>query len=183
VVGGYGSHLWIDMVTSRVDLFCPRRPAGDAGQRQWWLEVGGKGKMVLLSGLLIAGWRCIRSVTSVFGTACRPAQELRYCGRAVSTSGGQHARYDLELTATDHSSSKPTYYLLGGVEIPTAGPALTGRLESVDTDHPASYRTGFCDSTTPALRNSRRAGSRRGPGEGWRRLAPAGRSGGDAGVR
>jgi inner membrane protein len=38
--------------------------------------------------------------------------------------------------------SRP-YYLLGEVEIPDGrGPALTGRLESVDTYNPASYRGG-----------------------------------------
>ena len=36
------------------------------------------------------------------------------------------------------------HYLLGEVEIPDSrGPALTGRLESVDTYHPASDRGGI----------------------------------------
>jgi inner membrane protein len=39
--------------------------------------------------------------------------------------------------------SRP-YYLLGEVEIPDGrGPALMGRLDSVDTYHPASYRGGI----------------------------------------
>ena len=39
--------------------------------------------------------------------------------------------------------SRP-YYLLGEVEIPDGrGPALTGRLDSVDTYNPASYRGGI----------------------------------------
>ena len=37
-----------------------------------------------------------------------------------------------------------TYYLLGEVEIADGrGPALAGRLDSVDTDNPASYRGGI----------------------------------------
>ena len=37
-----------------------------------------------------------------------------------------------------------TYYLLGEVEIPDGrGPALAGRLESVDTYNPASDRSGI----------------------------------------
>ena len=37
-----------------------------------------------------------------------------------------------------------TYYLLGEVEIPDGrGPALAGRLDSVDTYNPASYRGGI----------------------------------------
>jgi len=37
-----------------------------------------------------------------------------------------------------------TYYLLGEVEIPDGrGPAMTGRLDSVDTYNPASYRGGI----------------------------------------
>ena len=39
--------------------------------------------------------------------------------------------------------SRP-YYLLGEVEMPDGkGPALTGRLDRVDTYHPASYRGGI----------------------------------------
>ena len=39
--------------------------------------------------------------------------------------------------------SRP-YYLLGEVEVPEGrGPAITGRLDSVDTYNPASYRGGI----------------------------------------
>jgi inner membrane protein len=55
VVGGYGSHLWIDMLNVRgIDLFWPapvRRVT--PGHRHWRLEVGSKAEMILLSTLLV----------------------------------------------------------------------------------------------------------------------------------
>ena len=56
VVGGYWSHLWIDMLNVRgVDLFWPS-PVRlvTPGNRHWRLQVGSKGEMILLSGLLVA---------------------------------------------------------------------------------------------------------------------------------
>jgi inner membrane protein len=56
VVGGYGSHLWIDRLNIRgVVLFWPapvRRVT--PGHRNGRLEVGSKGEMILLSTLLVA---------------------------------------------------------------------------------------------------------------------------------
>ena len=54
VVGGYWSHLWIDMLNVRgVDLFWPS-PVRlvTPGNRHWRMEVGSKAEMVLLSVLL-----------------------------------------------------------------------------------------------------------------------------------
>ena len=54
-LGGYWSHVWIDMLNVRgVDLFWPS-PVRlvTPGNRHWRLEVGSKGEMVLLSGLLV----------------------------------------------------------------------------------------------------------------------------------
>ena len=54
VVGGYWSHLWIDMLNVRgVDLFWPS-PVRlvTPGNRNWRMEVGSKAEMVLLSALI-----------------------------------------------------------------------------------------------------------------------------------
>ena len=56
VVGGYGSHLWLDMLNIRgIDLFWPSLlRVVTPGNRHWRLEVGSKGEMILLSALLVA---------------------------------------------------------------------------------------------------------------------------------
>ena len=56
VVGGYGSHLWIDMLNIRgIDLFWPSPlRVVTPGNRNWRLQVGSKGEMILLSGWLVA---------------------------------------------------------------------------------------------------------------------------------
>ena len=54
VLGGYWSHLWIDMLNVRgVDLFWPS-PVRlvTPGNRNWRFAVGSKGEMILLSALL-----------------------------------------------------------------------------------------------------------------------------------
>jgi inner membrane protein len=54
VVGGYWSHVWLDMLNLRgVDLFWPSPiRVVTPGNRKWRFQVGGKGEMVLLAGLL-----------------------------------------------------------------------------------------------------------------------------------
>lgn len=54
VVGGYWSHLWIDMLNVRgVDLFWPSAVrVVTPGNRHWRLQVGSKAEMLLLAGLL-----------------------------------------------------------------------------------------------------------------------------------
>ena len=104
VLGGYGSHRWIDMLNIRgVDLFWPspvRRVT--PGNRNWRLQVGSKGKMVLLSGLLVAaaalyplshiGFRdALQALLKSFDIA------VEQYARVSGTHG-----YDLELTATDN---------------------------------------------------------------------------------
>jgi inner membrane protein len=56
VVGGYWSHLWIDMLNVRgVDLFWPAAVrVVTPGNRNWRMEVGSKAEMVLLSALIVA---------------------------------------------------------------------------------------------------------------------------------
>ena len=54
VVGGYWSHLWIDMLNIRgVDLFWPS-PVRlvTPGNRNWRIQVGSKAEMILLSALI-----------------------------------------------------------------------------------------------------------------------------------
>jgi inner membrane protein len=219
VVGGYWSHLWLDMLNIRgVDLFWPSPlRVVTPGNRHWRLEVGSKGEMVLLSGLLVAaaalyplghlGFRDgLQALLKNFDIAREQYQRV----------AGTHW-YDLELTATDNLTLQPVrgkfpvvgvwqngliverdgalravgpsqahhnlyplqarllkgetlrvvaervefrghtlrwlvsridqsrpYYLLGEVEIADGrGPALAGRLDSVETYKPASYRGGI----------------------------------------
>jgi inner membrane protein len=218
VIGGYWSHLWLDMLNVRgIDLFWPSPlRVVTPGNRNWRLEVGSKGEMVLLSGLLVAaaalyplshlGFRDgLQALLKNFDIAREQYQRV----------AGTHW-YDLELTATDNLTLQPVrgkfpvvgvwqngliverdgtlravgpspthhnlyplqarliqgeplrvvaervelrghtlrwlvsridqsrpYFLLGEVEMPDGrGPALIGRLDSVDTYNPASYRGG-----------------------------------------
>jgi inner membrane protein len=65
-------------------------------------------------------------------------EPLRVVAERVSMTG-HTLRWLLSRIEQDR-----TYYLLGEVEIPDGrGPALTGRLDSVDTYNPASYRGGI----------------------------------------
>ena len=218
VVGGYWSHLWIDMLNIRgVDLFWPAPiRLVTPGNRNWRLQVGSKGEMILLSVLLIAA----AALYPLSHVGFRDA--LQALLKSFDIAVEQYARvsgthwYELELTATDNltlervtcrcpvvgtwkngfiilhqgqpravgkseaqhnllpvaarliqgeplrvvaervamqghtlrwlvsriDQSRP-YFLLGEVEIADGkGPALTGRLDSVDTYNPASYRGG-----------------------------------------
>ena len=56
VVGGYWSHLWLDMLNRRgVDLFWPSPVrVVTPGRRAWRLEVGSKAEMILLPVLIVA---------------------------------------------------------------------------------------------------------------------------------
>jgi inner membrane protein len=219
VVGGYWSHLWLDMLNIRgIDLFWPSPlRVVTPGNRHWRLEVGSKGEMILLSGLLVAaaalmplsqmGFRdglqallqnfdiAREQYQRVAGThwyalelaatdnlTLQPVQgrfpvvgvwqnglivERDGALRAVGPSQTHHNLYPLKarliqgeplrvvaerVSMTGHTlrwlvsridPSRP-YYLLGEVEIPDGrGPALTGRLDSVDSYNPASYRGGI----------------------------------------
>ena len=104
VVGGYGSHRWIDMLNVRgVDLFWPspvRRVT--PGNRNWRFAVGSKAEMILLAGLLALtvalyplshlGFRdALQALLKSFDMA------VEQYARVSGTHG-----YDLELTATDN---------------------------------------------------------------------------------
>ena len=104
VVGGYWSHLWIDMLNVRgVDLFWPAPVrVVTPGNRHWRLEVGSKGEMVLLSALI------------ALAVALYPISHLGFRDglqallRNFDIAREQYQRqagthwYDLELTATDN---------------------------------------------------------------------------------
>ena len=104
VVGGYWSHLWIDMLNVRgVDLFWPSPVrVVTPGNRHWRLEVGSKAEMVLLSALV------------ALAVALYPLSHLGFRDalqallKSFDIAVEQYARvsgthwYDLELTATDN---------------------------------------------------------------------------------
>ena len=104
VLGGYWSHLWIDMVNVRgVDLFWPapvRLVTPD--NRNWRLQVGSKAEMVLLSVLLVAA----AALYPLSHLGFRDA--LQALLKSFDIAVEQYARvsgtqwYDLELTATDN---------------------------------------------------------------------------------
>ena len=104
VLGGYWSHLWIDMLNIRgVDLFWPS-PVRlvTPGNRNWRLAVGSKGEMILLSALL------------ALTVALYPLSHLGFRDalqallKSFDIAVEQYARvsgthwYELELTATDN---------------------------------------------------------------------------------
>ena len=104
VMGGYGSHLWIDMLNIRgVDLFWPapvRRVT--PGNRNWRLEVGSKGEMILLSGLLVTTAALYPLSHLGFRDALQALlQSFDIAVEQYARVSGTHG-YDLELTATDH---------------------------------------------------------------------------------
>ena len=103
-LGGYWSHLWIDMLNVRgVDLFWPS-PVRlvTPGNRNWRMQVGSKAEMVLLSVLL------------VLTVALYPLSHLGFRDalqallRSFDISVEQYQRqigthwYDLELIASDN---------------------------------------------------------------------------------
>ena len=104
VVGGYGSHLWIDMLNIRgVDLFWPSPlRLVTPGNRNWRMQVGSKAEMVLLSTLLVLaaalyplshmGFRdALQALLKSFDIAVEQYQ------RQIGTHW-----YDLELVASDN---------------------------------------------------------------------------------
>ncbi len=219
VVGGTWSHLWLDMLNVRgVDLFWPSPlRVVTPGNRNWRLQVGSKGEMILLSGLLVAAAALVPLSQMGFRDGLQALlQNFDIAREQYQRVAGTHW-YALELTATDNltlqavqgrfpvvgvwqnglilerdgalravgpspahhnlyplkarliqgeplhvvaervelrghtlrgllsriDQSRP-YFLLGEVEMPEGrGPALTGRLDRVDTYHPASYRGGI----------------------------------------
>ena len=104
VLGGYWSHLWIDMLNVRgVDLFWPA-PVRlvTPGNRNWRLEVGSKAEMVLLSGLLVAAAALVPLSQMGFRDGLQALlKNFDIAREQYQRVAGTHW-YALELTATDN---------------------------------------------------------------------------------
>ena len=104
VVGGAWSHLWLDMLNIRgIDLLWPS-PVRlvTPGNRNWRLEVGSKGEMILLSGLLVAAAALVPLSQLGFRDALQVLlQSFEIAVEQYQRNAGTHW-YDLELTATDN---------------------------------------------------------------------------------
>ena len=96
------------------------------------------------------GW-LLAAAASLLPVAARLIQgePLRVVAERVAMQG-----HTLRWLVSRIDQSRP-YYLLGEVEIPDGrGPALAGRLDRVETYHPASYRGGILrlhDARAPEL--------------------------------
>ncbi|MDS4058204.1 MAG: metal-dependent hydrolase [Candidatus Contendobacter sp.] len=103
-LGGYWSHVWIDMLNVRgVDLFWPS-PVRlvTPGNRHWRMEVGSKAEMILLSALLLLAVALYPLSQMGFRDA------LQAVVRSFDIAHEQYQRqigthwYDLELVASDN---------------------------------------------------------------------------------
>ena len=103
-LGGYWSHIWIDMLNVRgADLFWPSPVRVVApGNRNWRMEVGSKAEMVLLSALLLLTVALYPLSWMGFRDA------LQAVVRSFDISLEQYQRqigtywYDLEMVASDN---------------------------------------------------------------------------------
>ena len=104
VVGGYWSHLWIDMLNLRgVDLFWPSPlRLVTPGNRNWRLAVGSKGEMMLLSGLLVVATALVPLSQMGFRDALQAVlRNFDIAREQYQRQAGTHW-YALDLTATDN---------------------------------------------------------------------------------
>ena len=109
VVGGYWSHLWLDMANVRgVDLLWPAPlRLVTPGNRHWRLTVGSKGEMILLAGLLVVAAALVPLSQIGFRDG------LQALLRNFDIAREQYQRvvgthwYDLDLTATDNLTLQP----------------------------------------------------------------------------
>ncbi len=109
VVGGYWSHLWLDMLNIRgIDLFWPSTlRVVTPGNRNWRLEVGSKGEMLLLSGLLVAATALVPLSQIGFRDGLqRLLRNFDIAREQYQRQAGTHW-YALELTATDNLTLQP----------------------------------------------------------------------------
>ena len=109
VVGGYWSHLWLDMLNIRgIDLFWPSTLRVVApGNRNWRLEVGSKGEMLLLSGLLVVATALVPLSQIGFRDGLqRLLHNFDIAREQYLKQAGTHW-YALELTATDNLTLQP----------------------------------------------------------------------------
>ncbi len=109
VVGGYGSHLWLDMLNIRgIDLFWPSPlRVVTPGNRHWRLEVGSQGEMILLSALLVAAAALYPLSHLGFRDGLQALlQNFDIAREQYPRVAGTHW-YTLELTATDNLTLQP----------------------------------------------------------------------------
>ncbi|MFO1420775.1 MAG: metal-dependent hydrolase [Candidatus Competibacteraceae bacterium] len=109
VVGGYWSHLWLDMLNIRgIDLFWPSPlRVVTPGNRNWRLGVGSKGEMILLSGLLVAAAALVPLSHLGFRDALQALlQNFDIAREQYQRVAGTHW-YALELTASDNLTLQP----------------------------------------------------------------------------
>ena len=109
VVGGYWSHLWLDMLNIRgIDLFWPSAlRVVTPGNRHWRLEVGSKGEMILLSALLVAATALVPLSQIGFRDGLqRLLRNFDIAREQYQRQAGTHW-YALELTATDNLTLQP----------------------------------------------------------------------------
>ena len=109
VVGGYWSHLWIDMLNVRgVDLFWPA-PVRlvTPGNRHWRFLVGGQGEMILLAVLLGLAVALVPLSQIGFRDGLqRLLRNFDIAREQYQRQAGTHW-YTLELTATDNLTLQP----------------------------------------------------------------------------
>lgn len=104
IIGGYWSHLWIDMVNVRgIDLFWPSpMRMVTPPSRDWRIEVGSKAEMILLIGLLVL----TASLYPLSSLGFRGSLQLLIANFDISRE--QFLReagtrwFDLDLEATDN---------------------------------------------------------------------------------
>ncbi len=109
VVGGYWSHLWLDMLNVRgVNLFWPSPVRWvTPGNRHWRFMVGGKGEMILLAVLLgITAALVPLSQIGFRDGLQRLLRNFDIAREQYQRVAGSHW-YDLELTATDNLTLQP----------------------------------------------------------------------------
>ena len=103
-LGGYWSHLWIDMLNIRgIDLFWPSpMRLVTPGNRNWRMEVGSKAEMVLLSALLALAVALYPLSHLGFRDALQALlKSFDIAVEHYARVSGTHW-YELELTATDN---------------------------------------------------------------------------------
>ena len=109
VVGGYWSHLWLDMANVRgVDLLWPAPlRLVTPGNRHWRLIVGSKGEMILLAGLLVVAAALVPLSQIGFRNGLQALlKNFDIAREQYQRVVGSHW-YDLDLTATDNLTLQP----------------------------------------------------------------------------
>ncbi len=142
-VGGYGSHLWLDMLNVRgVDLFWPSPlRLVTPGNRNWRFVVGNQGEMVLLAVLLTLTAALYPLSQIGFRDALqRLLQNFDIAREQYQRQAGTHW-YALELEATDNltlQAVKGTFPIVGiwqnGLILQREGQLQTVGMNS--TQHP-----------------------------------------------